>query len=370
MAIIRRALAEEPALSNVSDFLMVINGEIVTMLSVPVYMERSKDNVKFYYLTLNSYTQKYDKNVVNSSYIDSYITGNDFCGIHLDRVPQCKMEDLTIYKLMDMKILFIESNLYSEVRKAASLSSDKDITFQFGEYSYDSVLSRRIIQAFRDRSWINYFKLVYSSKFINRIYRTYGLSFYSTLRAFIPVLIECKYMFNPLTEIPGASIKDQRFFKEVERPDRKFSIIGNNDLTVQMATHLEVCKALHMKYFMVFTPQLLYQMIAGFLSGNQEFPNVRYSVWVTNEAPEGLKKKYTDQGFIALRLKLTDQAREDPKARQLLDELSVYTKRDTLYQYLITNRNSILNFGLAQACNVDGVNVDKMYECLAAAEII
>lgn len=247
----------------------------------------------------------------------------------------------------NVRILLLESQLYRSVRKLVEEGKENNSTFMFGDSAVDQQSIRALCSAFKKESYSSYADLIYSAKshrFLNKL-QNYN-KFYRTQRAFIPVFVDYKNVYNPLDD--NKVLKKSVLYKTAVEKGRKIVI---DNLSCYMLTHLEICQSLGMKYFMRFTPSFLYMLLVGLLNPSYtEFPNKGNTFYYNLNG--GTTKRRLSMTEYQQRLekavekaeRATDEA-ERTEALAEQNELMNYQEIDSLYYAIIRDYSKLISIG-------------------------
>lgn len=103
------------------------------------------------------------------------------------------------------------------------------------------------------------------------------LQFFKTAKAFVPVLLEGTFLFNPLTEVPMISklFKETDFYKKCQ----EVGYVKCGDVSVYYLTHLEISQAFHLTKFGKYTAPLIMAMLfSQYIPGIADDDTVIYMV--------------------------------------------------------------------------------------------
>ena len=369
---------------------LVINGKIVVKNKSLVYVKYLKQTfgscVKFYtkkYVDgTNSKKTVIREDIEDPGFISRLLDDTDFFGIRLGKAPKATEENLKVDVDSSLHVIFVETLLYKTVRDLI-LSGRKNVTIAFNQLNirYDDVRVRQMIRGFKEASWTNYLETIYINKIINRIYKSYDTAFYGIFHTFIPILIECKYLYNPLVDDPDSTFLTSRMYTELASYNRVFDVIPDGVLRVTLASHLEICKALHMKYMVRMTPQFFYSLVVGV--GNMhkptiEFPNVDTKLYVAPAGTTGypgIKKWYSEIDMVTitnqLRESIKNSESEDDKKRfaDILNFLNSYSATDSLWVAVNAHHSKLVKFGAPAIDSKANCTPLRLYDYLRVATI-
>jgi hypothetical protein len=133
----------------------------------------------------------------------------------------------------------------------------------------------------------NYFNIVYSESFLNRIMNATRNPLFKKHHVYVPVLVEYNKLYNPLTDkeclnlnsdteslkvsATRANIKNYSLIRDAEEIGRKFSLF-DDIVTVYLMTHEEISRSLGLDRFLRFTPKMIYHLLVGVLPDGQNDP--------------------------------------------------------------------------------------------------
>lgn len=252
-------------------------------------------------------------------------------------------------------------------------------------FSMDSALQlssdelRMLVSEFKKVSYTNYFELVFNKvqkRIINRCYKK--SQFFNLLHAFIPVLIQYKWIFNPLVDDRNESATLGFANTELAHMavEKKRLLVVNENLSCYMLTHEEICKAFGLTKFTKFTPEFLYKYVVGFLRPDLEnFPTVSRKLYVrTSDAEVSYKYavKFSEAAYLQVMSELAkqlDTANEEERneINKRIAILENYINVDALYYEIERNRRSIIQIGGVQF-NAK-VTTDMLYDILSVGNI-
>ena len=216
----------------------------------------------------------------------------------------------------EMGLVIIESVLYKIARTMITTNQkNQDLRIGDDRVPYHSLVP--LLTEFRKQSYSNYYKFIYNKlmrRIVNRCYKK--VPFYNTMRAFVPVIIQYDYVYNPLMDDPDNTLfMHTRLMQTAVGNSRE--VVVNNKLRCYMLTHKEICQALNLKRFMRFTPEFLYRVVVGMMRPDlEDFPSKSRKVYVRSSASEvipGYKACYSVADFEEL---LTNLAGMESKKKK------------------------------------------------------
>lgn len=378
-----------------TEFTLVYNGVPVKKDNKLVYT-KNENGIKFYIKeAIKNASQKTKKNVYlrpNEVYtlFAKRMTSTKLCGVQTGISLPISKEFFEIKSDADLKYMFIESILYKTIRKLASEDyvGKRVINPINTEETLEPALTNALVRAFKEESIINYCNVVYAPKIIKKIYK--AKPFYGVLKSYLPVVIECRYMYNPLTDNPAFNIRDYAIYKKAIERGRTFSIVDDK-VSCTMLAHSEVCECLNINGFMRFTPQFLYKLLLSFSdTQNPELPSKSLDLLVApqnTESLNGLKRVYTKQQYILAYQKLnsnqgapqentvneesTDSTDGNATESQLA-LLKTYTAVNSLMYHLNNEYSKMLRYGLPATFEIGSSRAafKKMYNMLSTASLL
>lgn len=260
-------------------------------------------------------------------------------------------EDAYVAVDSSSQILFIENGIYHIAKTAVQT----DITGKAVQLaSGDTITNANLIglrECFKQHSYKIYTNFVFnkaSNKLLNKLSKSNN--FYSIQKAFVPVFIEYKYLYNPLLDKTNI-IQQSDIYKMAIQKDRK--VVINDSLSCYYLTHLEICRALHITKFIRFTPDFINNIVIGLLQPNDVyFPSINNKLMVTNqENLEHYKSQYSVLDFqdmlndLALKLQSAQDDEEKAKIEAEAQILMSYREVNTLFTYCEQMLSKIKNYG-------------------------
>ena len=362
------------------DVAVVIDGAYLMSGSKMVYVRYQNDETNKAYV-LDFYTRddrssngrKKSTDTVDGALeiIRSKLTRNSIGKVQLENPGDVDMCRITLCD--NLRLLIIESQLYSYVRDLIEKGGRNTKTFDFNGQilTHDQVTA--ICDAFEEDSFVQYAKLVYSvskSRFVDRIQK--ADKFYATEKAFIPVFVDYKNVYNPLLHDP--SILNSEIYYLAKEKNRFIQI---DNLSGYMLTHKEICQCLGMDRFMRFTPAFLYRLIVGLIHSKYSyFPNTN-EMRILNTADnsdqqiltvEAYQKKCNSFKAIVESNTLPEDAKEKAKAR--LEELSRYATIDSLEAEVIENFDRLTHIGSFVLDDRKAVTPQLLYSIVKKANLV
>lgn len=372
--ILKNRLIGSGTFTSSGECSIVFNGRYVLYNNSLLYVVYKDRNLQFY---IKARTNELGSSAVKKSivqdgleYLIRKIESPLLCGYDTKiSVPIDDRGDVNIFTDTNLKIVFIETVLYKSLRKICEDSTNIGKNHQIsirgkspdGNNTYSASFKSEVpnlIAAFKNEAYQNYLEIALSTKFINKIKKTYTGEFYNLFRTFIPILVECRYLYNPLLQ--GAAkdtFMDSKLYKMTVKKGRVLEILPNGVLTVYLLTHAEICDALEMERFMRFTPQFLYKLIVGFLKPNDlAYPNAAATVRIYNnskELPSGLLSLYSENDYqtelrkLALKVKeCREEGKTANKEEKLFETLvENYTTSNTLLLHIHKDFNKLTHYG-------------------------
>ena len=211
---------------------------------------------------------------------------------------------------------------------------------------------------------------VNKSRFVDRIQK--ADKFYTTEKAFIPVFVDYKNVYNPLIHDP--SILNSEIYYLAKEKNRFIQI---DNLSGYMLTHKEICQCLGLDRFMRFTPAFLYRLVVGLIHNKYSyFPNTN-EMRILNTADnsdqqiltvEAYQKKCNSFKAIVESDTLPEDAKEKAKAR--LEELGRYATIDSLEAEVIENFDRLTHIGSYVLDDRKAVTPQLLYSIVKKANLV
>lgn len=277
----------------------------------------------------------------------------------------------------EMGLVIIESVLYKIARTMITTNQkNQDLRIGDDRVPYHSLVP--LLTEFRKQSYSNYYKFIYNKlmrRIVNRCYKK--VPFYNTMRAFVPVIIQYDYVYNPLMDDPDNTLfMHTRLMQTAVSNSRE--VVVNNKLRCYMLTHKEICQALNLKRFMRFTPEFLYRVVVGMMRPDlEDFPSKSRKVYVRSSASEvipGYKACYSVADFEELLTNLAGMAskisseEERKKIEKELEVLNGYVNIDSLFYEVDKERGVLSRIG---ALPVDGsITTELLYSIISDCELL
>lgn len=352
---------------------IIYNGAFVQASSTLVYARASKNTVSYYYKeTTEAGTERRFIEFTDNT----FFAPHKFCGEPCNFNPKPTVDNTYVTVDPDLKIIFIESYLFRHVKESIVRNEYKNIiiTNKATGVVISNADIRTLVSTFKKAVYKNFLTTVYSGKFLNRIFHTRDNAFYSNLKCFIPVTIECKYLFNPLLDDPEIHFRETRLYKEAVANRGIREVIPDGVMSTTLATHMEVCKSLHMNTFMRFTPQFLYKLCVGFITGgNYGFPNVNRKIKVASTkdyAEYGFKLSYTELQYMQEYEAVTKKSKNgDSSDLAALEYLQSYRDADTLWLAISLDRSKLIHYGTSVLDDRKNTTVNELYRYLQVARL-
>lgn len=276
-----------------------------------------------------------------------------------------------------LNFLIIESPLYYIARNAIKDNRVR-IRLQNDYISMHETQVSQLIMAFKQLSFDNYYRFMYSKsqrRIINRCYKK--KPFFNVLHAFIPIAIEYSYVYNPLLDDPSNDFFAQSKLMQMAI-EKNRCVEVNSDLKCYMLTHEEICKALGLTKFMKFTPEFLYKLIVSLLRPDlASFPSKTRKIYVrkaADEPAENFKTVYTESAYneklaeLAAQIEDIKTEEERQAIQKKLAVLNEYSNIDALYYEIEKDRRALINIGAVTFDNK--VSTDTLYNILLEAQLL
>lgn len=384
MANINSILLANYKLESAGACNIVVDSKILQKKGKQIFVKLEKGHVVYYYKDsekVGDMTTKVElENFGNE--LQKMLESNIFCGIPAFSIPADE-SSLSIKVDSSLHLIFIETPLYSQIRRLLTTRPYAmrkiRINTSKGVYELTAEETIRYIEAFKEHSCINFMHVVYSTRFLNKISKMKGGSFYSLLKVFIPILIETEYLYNPLTDNPDFDFRETNLYKKAVEMNRIKEVLPGGALRATLMTHLEICELLGMTHFMRFTPTFLYKfMIGSFYAGKGLFPNTAVKVYALPEdyyLPPKLKRAYKPEDFLECLQeykKLMDKSKEDgdnqkaQECEELLNYLRNYNEVDTLRWHISQDFSKLTRFGITSLD--EKITQTDMYDYLRVAK--
>lgn len=385
MAKIDEILLSDHRLESAGACNIVVNSKILQKKGKQIFVKVDKGNVFYYYKDseqVNGVTKKVELDNYGTA-LQKELESNIFCGVEAQYIPADE-SSITVMIDSSLHLVFIETPLYSAIRKLLTtrpFSLRKlRMTIDSSIYELSTEETMKYVEAFKEYSCANYMQVVYSTRFLNKISKMRGGSFYGLLKVFVPVLIETEYLYNPLTDNPDFDFRETNFYKRAIEMGRVKEVLPGGALTATLMTHLEICEGLHMTRFMRFTPTFLYKMFIGFLyPGKGLFPNTNVKVYALPDdyfLPPKLKRVYRPEDYMMcmkeflVTLEKYNNSGDKEKAKEyeeLLNYMRNYNEVDTLRWHVSQDFSKLLRFGISAMD--EKITQTDMYDYLKVASL-
>lgn len=369
--------------SGFKELAIVVDGQYCMHLSKLVYVKASESDsgamLKFYTKTVDSLVGVSGVNEIPE--FAHNLFGQCLTGSIGDVIApgQPDVEFAQISVCSEMKLLIIESHLYAAIR--ASLESDASVSgVMFGSEPITGQDLKALQEAFIRQAFTNYGKLIYggqSNRFLSRANKLD--KFFAIQRAFIPVYIDYKKIYNPFRN--NKIVEKTKLFKTIMNDKMATRKRSTDTLDVYFLTHKEICEIMGMSHFMRFTPLFFYRIFTGLLFPNyDEFPNKLDKVMVR---PEGLQTMYLKKTIMSLQEaakiginseavldnpESSDDARKEASER--INELTMYQELNSLYAECAANHNQLVNIGSGVLDSREDTSVARLYGYVSEAKVL
>lgn len=275
----------------------------------------------------------------------------------------------------NMKFVILKSALYKSVEAIVASGNTRGKTFIFCGKQVPLDVATELYKEFEYESIKQYADLVYSQKFLNRLWRPNR--FYGIQKSFIPVFIDYTAVYNPLNG-ENQNVKRSKLFREAVSKNR---FVQSENLSCYFLTHAEICRALGMHNFMRFTPSALYRIYVGLMYPSYaEFPNKSNKMMIQlnpqSLTQTGLKRKYTIPEFNSIVEKFREKyesassTEEKHEVEEAINELRTYTEADSLLALCITEYSRLTNIGASILDNRSELSPRKLRDYLDSARMI
>lgn len=371
MMVLTKVLTDLQKFLGGSEYSLIIDGRFATYKASLIYVQTINGYISYYIKT--SHDNVMERVTLSDHVMQGKYDTTSFCGKHYPFITSATPENLNVIVDPDLRIIFVETFMYKKIRQMVESDTYHDATMLIK--SADSMIPNSVVidmvNQFKNCSYRNYLETAYTNKFLNRIYKVNGRSFYSVLHCFVPVLIECKYLYNPLTDNPAINFKGTRLYREAEARERRFEALPEGVLTATLATHNEICDSLGMDYMVRFTPQFLYELITGFYNqGNVDFPNLNTKVLRAtsrNYADYGLRPYYSRLQMANIMDSLKQGTEEHSK--EAIEFLESYVESDSLWCGIDKYRLKLIHYGASMLDNKKNCTTNALYNYLAKAAL-
>lgn len=258
---------------------------------------------------------------------------------------------------VQLGLIIFESALY-KIGRCLMDKESNNYSLSVGDYEFNSEDLRALKNIFKQRSYYNYLKFIYSraqSRIVPKCYKK--KAFYSIQKAFVPVFIHYDYVYDPLIDDhESKAVCSSKLYDMAVKKNRIIKV--SEHLSCYMLTHEEICISLGLSKFMRFTAEFIYKIFVGLLRPDlPEFPSKQQFKFVLAagvEQPEGFRRAYSENEFLQLREKLANKVfacRASGNAAELdaanfeFSKVNAYIKIDTLRYHCNLDRRTLTSIG-------------------------
>lgn len=294
-------------------------------------------------------------------------------GIEMDGLPCLEMCFVDV--CASLNLLILESCLYQSAKMIVA-AGNTGSRLRIGDVTNSSEDTQRLADAFRRESYADYGNLVYangSNRFLNKLLKIN--KFYSIQKAFVPVFIDFKAVYNPLKDKMLGVTATKLYQLAVEK---NRYVVFDDKLSCYFLTHKEICVALGMRHFVRFTSNFWYKMFVGLLHPTLlGFPGTMNKVYAaTNNLNKefNLLHAYETFSYLEKVRQLEEEVEnvlmsEKSALLKKLDFLHSYTEMDTLYFACIEAYGRLTSFGPTSIDNKEDTTLMKIYQYMAEAKL-
>lgn len=274
----------------------------------------------------------------------------------------------------DMKFLIIESQLYRSVKRLMCVDTEKSYTFMFDNKIVSASDLAVLKNDFTTMSLSSFEDFMYhdgASKFFRKISR-HNKNFYQTQHAFVPVFMDYQKVFNPL--LNNKVFQNSDLFNLATSPELKNRCREYSGVSGYYLTHLEICRALHLEYFMRFTPAFLYSIFVGLAyPSNLNFPNSGRFVFYNPDKPSDyFPEVIYQQKQIMLQKQLEEAMPHTSMYSSLLTEqkeLAGYQRINSLLHACMLEQHRLASVGSISLDKKEDKTYDKYFMYLERASL-
>lgn len=258
---------------------------------------------------------------------------------------------------VQLGLIMFESALY-KIGRCLMAKDSNNYSLVAGGYEFNSEDLRALKNVFKQKSYYNYLKFIYSraqSRIVPKCYKK--KAFYGIQKAFVPVFIHYDYVYDPFVDDhESKAVSNSRLYNMAVEKNRIIKV--SEHLSCYMLTHEEICASLGLSKFMRFTPEFIYKVFVGLLRPDlPEFPSkqqFKYVLAAGEEQPEGFKRVYNENEFLQLRDKLANKVLTCETSGNTADvdaanfefnKVNAYIKIDTLRYHCNLDRRTLTSIG-------------------------
>lgn len=259
-------------------------------------------------------------------------------------------------------IIVLKSSAYSLMEKALELGADQALLIDSHRTLTDvevtklkDIALKWLYHAFGETMYKHYKPITTFARY-NK--------FYKLFRLYIPVIIKPTFMANPL--LFETRFLESQLYKTAMEKNRR--IITPSGMECYFLTELEVCKALHLRYFTRFTPSLFYKVLVGTLRADiPGFPRVARSdmdiryVRDSGIYQDNFKNEYTLEQYALLLQKYQGSSTD-------IENLKMFRKVDSLFTTCAHESRVLRKYG-GYVLDRDQVSAGTLYKILQEARV-
>lgn len=185
---------------------------------------------------------------------------------------------------VNLGIVYVTTPLHRKLLDILKMETDRGLQLSTkGGTTLNLTLAdvRKIKEVYLEEMYIRYrdtYQDIIARKLSSpKLLKDANLRFFKTAKAFVPVLVEGNFIFNPLTQVPFIF----KFFKETDFYKQCLEVgsVQVGSIAVYYLTHLEISQALHLERFMRFTaPFTIALLFASYIPGIADENTLVYKV--------------------------------------------------------------------------------------------